>query len=55
MFGNVLNLQGDCVTHFVLDTITVDFAEKQKDQWLTTVNRQQVVRGKGHYKLRLYR
>ena len=57
MFGNVLNLHGKCVTHFVLDTFTtcMDLAQKEKDQWLATVNRQQAVRGEGHNKLRLYR
>ena len=53
MFGNVLSLHGKCVTHFVLETITMDLAQKQKDQWLATVNRQQAVRGEGHNKLRL--
>ena len=56
MFGKC-SLHGECVTHFVPDTIrpTMDLAQKQNDQWVATVNWQQAVGGEGHKKLRLYR
>ena len=36
-----------------IDTITVNLVQKPKDQWLASVNQQQVAREEGQNKLRL--
>jgi hypothetical protein len=54
-FGDVVNIHNNSATEMVLNSVSEALAQQVNDEWHTTVNREQAIRGQGRNKLRLYR